>query len=139
MRLPLWTAWRQGSPRDRPAIASGSSLPENTSVSDPLTPSMSSGPTNPGSTSVRSGSPSATPLAVVTFRSPSSDPRSPITRALVIACSLRFQWISLPASPLSTKRDATTVAGTLAFQGRVLRVHFDWNAPPVCDAATVVG
>ncbi|MBJ19525.1 MAG: hypothetical protein CL933_08875 [Deltaproteobacteria bacterium] len=37
------------------------------------------------------------------------------------------------------KRGATTVAGLLAFQGRALRVHFDWNAPPVCAVATVVG
>lgn len=32
---------------------------------------------------------------------------------------------------------ATTVARRLAFQGRVLRVHFDRDAPPVRGATTV--
>ena len=32
----------------------------------------------------------------------------------------------------------TTAVFSIAFQGRVFRVHFDWNAPPACGAATVV-
>jgi len=75
MRLPLRTAWVQGSPCDCLAVVSGTSPPEYTSSAD------------------------------------------------------RGPAIS----------EATTVAGVLAFQGRVLRVHFEWDAPPCCGAATVVG
>lgn len=30
-------------------------------------------------------------------------------------------------------REATTAVEPLTFQGRDLRVHFDWNAPPECE------
>ena len=39
----------------------------------------------------------------------------------------------------SAGKEATTVAGRQGFQGRVLRVHFDEDAPPGCAVATVVG
>ena len=38
----------------------------------------------------------------------------------------------------TSSREATTVVDVLAFQGRDRRAHFDWDAPPVCSAATVV-
>jgi len=34
-------------------------------------------------------------------------------------------------------REATTAVGQLTFQGRDLRVHFDWGAPPDCEATAV--
>lgn len=39
----------------------------------------------------------------------------------------------------SAEKEATTAVGMLTFQGRVLRVHFDEDAPPGCAAAAVVG
>ncbi len=38
----------------------------------------------------------------------------------------------------SIEIEATTVARRLAFQGRVFRVHFDRDAPPIRSATTVV-
>ncbi|HEB91732.1 MAG TPA: hypothetical protein ENI85_19310 [Deltaproteobacteria bacterium] len=38
----------------------------------------------------------------------------------------------------TSPREATTAVGVLAFQGRDLRAHFDWDAPPVRSATTVV-
>jgi hypothetical protein len=34
-------------------------------------------------------------------------------------------------------REATTAVEPLTFQGRDFRVHFDWGAPPDCDATAV--
>ena len=36
-------------------------------------------------------------------------------------------------------KEATTVVCRFAFQGRVSRAHFDWDAPPVRTATTVAG
>ncbi|MAG33264.1 MAG: hypothetical protein CL908_20500 [Deltaproteobacteria bacterium] len=49
--------------------------------------------------------------------------------------------LSTPASREERPRssEAATVVGRLAFQGRDFRVHFDWDAPPVCGATTVAG
>ena len=35
--------------------------------------------------------------------------------------------------------EATTIVSAIVFQGWVLRVHFDWNAPPAHGATIVVG
>ena len=35
--------------------------------------------------------------------------------------------------------EATTIVFAIVFQGWVLRVHFDWNAPPAHGATIVVG
>ena len=35
--------------------------------------------------------------------------------------------------------EATTIAFAIVFQGRVLRAHFDWDAPPVHGATIVAG
>ncbi len=52
-------------------------------------------------------------------------------------CVGMHSLFSRRGSSIETK--ATTVVRRLAFQGWVLRVHFDWDAPPVRGATTVAG
>ena len=39
---------------------------------------------------------------------------------------------------ISIRMETATAVCRFAFQGRVSRAHFDWNAPPVLAATTVV-